>query len=230
MPVAARSPDQDTVILQLPDVAVQRRVGKVRPYGVVDLQVGFHLPGPGVSAAVAGVADGIGLGGGGRCAQADRFVGTAGARVGSVRAYQTGHRAIFRYGSEVPQPPRFSAPSPAPRGPARRFLAAQRPFLTKLQTRRQPTSTVLRQQDLPFGPDRGRSRGSFREIPVNRPQRSVSSRETGPRGSHLSPAPDVPTRHQHDENGDHERPHGRRAVVRAVGHQSKHARAGTRRG
>lgn len=49
----------------------------------------------------------------------------------------------------------------------------------------------------------------------------------GLRVSRLPSALDVPTGHQPDENGNHEGPHGRCAVVRAVGSQSKHVEADT---
>ncbi|GAA4125496.1 hypothetical protein GCM10022285_08880 [Streptomyces tunisiensis] len=65
------------------------------------------------------------------------------------------------------------------------------------------------------------------EIPVNRPWRSAGSREADLWVPHSSSTPDVPTGHQHDENGDHEGPYGRRTVVRAVGHYGKHAQADT---
>lgn len=47
--------------------------------------------------------------------------------------------------------------------------------------------------------------------------------------SRLPSASDVPARHQHDEDGNHEGPHGRCAVVRAVGDQSEHVQADTPR-
>lgn len=50
---------------------------------------------------------------------------------------------------------------------------------------------------------------------------------SGLRISRLPLASDVPARHQPDENGNHEGPHGRCAVVRAVSHQSKHVQADT---
>lgn len=45
--------------------------------------------------------------------------------------------------------------------------------------------------------------------------------------SRLPSASDVPTRHQHDEDGNDEGPHRRCAVVRTVGNQSKHVEADT---
>lgn len=44
---------------------------------------------------------------------------------------------------------------------------------------------------------------------------------------HLPSASDVPTGHQHDEDGNDEGPHGCCAVIRAVGNQSKHVQADT---
>ena len=158
MPFAARTPEQHPVVLQAPDGSVQRRVRKIRPDVVVDLQVCFDRPAPGVVAALAGVADHFRDGGGRRGAQADCFVGAARARVGGVRADETGHTAILRYSNEVQQPHQSPAPGTGPHGPPRSLYDPQRPICRATDQKAARPRTHKHLQASYFWPVNGRGR------------------------------------------------------------------------